>query len=76
MKFEVWDKTEEYDLIIYKFTLGFNDYLAEVSISDKRLMLLRDYNRYMSDLPDDKILVGELEYNTALRELKNANLVG
>lgn len=71
VKMEVWDKSEGNDLIIYKFELNYMTYLAEVDISTKRLSILRDYDRYMGDLPEDKLMVGEAEYNVAARYLRD-----
>lgn len=75
MVIEVWDKSESSDIVIYKFTISFMTYLAEVQISNKRLMILRDYDRYMQDLPEDELLVGEPEYNRAYKQLKDKNLI-
>lgn len=72
---EVWDKSESYDLVIYKFKIGFMTYLAEVEISTNRLLILRDYERYIQDLPEDKLLVGEPEYNSAYRRLIEGNFI-
>lgn len=72
---EIWDKSDSSDMVIYKFKIGFITYLAEVEISTNRLMILRDYDRYMQDLPDDKLLVGESEYNRAYKLLKDENLI-
>lgn len=66
---KVWAESKSSDFIIYKFDLQYMTYLAEVEISTKRLKILRDYDRYMQDLAEDKILVGELEYNRAYRHL-------
>lgn len=72
---EIWDKSDSSDIVIYKFKIGFMSYLAEVEISSKRLMILRDYDRYMQDLPEDKLLAGESDYNRAYRLLKDENLI-
>lgn len=72
---EVWDKSESSDLIIYKFEIKYIVYFAEINISDKKLLILRDYYRYIHDLPEDKLLVGEPEYNIAYNYLKNMELI-
>ena len=72
---EIWDKSDSSDIVIYKFEIGYMRYLAEVIISSKRLLILRDYDRYMQDLPEDKLIVGEPEYNRAYRQLKEEKLI-
>jgi hypothetical protein len=75
MILEVFDKSESMDIIIYKFQIGSIVYLAEVEISTKKLITLRDYDRYMQDLTDDIFLVGEAEFNQAVRYLKDKGII-
>lgn len=72
---EIWDESKSSDLIIYKFKIGYLTYLAEMTISTSKLLTLRDFDRYMQDLPDDEILVGELEYNRAIKYLREQKLI-
>lgn len=71
---EIYDISGSSDIVIYKFKVGYRWVLAEVEISTKKLLILRDYMRYTSDLPDE-ILVGETDYNIAYKMLKDKNLV-
>lgn len=71
---EIYDISGSSDIVIYKFKVGYRWVLAEVEISTKKLLILRDCMRYTSDLPDE-ILVGETDYNIAYKMLKDKNLV-
>lgn len=72
---EVWDQSDSNDIIIYNFNIGYVTYLAEVEISTKKLLSLKNYERYVNELPDEEYLPGELEYNTAYSYLKKKNII-
>ncbi|WP_339273761.1 hypothetical protein MKY59_21440 [Paenibacillus sp. FSL W8-0426] len=73
---EVMDRSEENDIVIYKFRAYSLCYLAEVEISSKKLLILRDYLQYIGGDSDGEIISGEFEYAVARKILKEQNLIG
>lgn len=72
---EVWDLSEESDIVIYKFRLYSICYLAEVELSSKKLLVLRDFFQYLDGEVENVFLVGEFEYNVARALLIENDLI-
>lgn len=71
---EIYDKSESMDIVIYKFDIGYRTLLAKVEISTKKLIAIKDFEKFINDLPNE-LFVGEHDYNTALKKLKEIKII-
>jgi len=74
-KISTFYKSEENDIIVYEIKVASQKYLAVVEYSCKKLLIIRDYYRYIQDLDYDQILEGENEYNIIKKLLKQNDLI-